>query len=560
MDLTPAHLPVTARTLADVIILVEDNPRLTPTVRRDLGSDLRTMARLLGRHPSEIEAHPATLRAALRRVSPGIAGLSSKRFTNVRSNLARALWIARLLPRVRPRAQRTRAWQSIWDGIAEQHLKARLSRFIDYCCHRRIEPSGVNDTTLEEFRKHLDATSLYVDPKKVTDDAARALNRIAKEQGLPLNVLAVSKTGRYTTRPLEAYPSSFQEDLAVYEQVLTRADYFLEKGPTKPLKPASIAKIRSDIRGVLNAAVEAGVKIEHFASLANLVEERVIEAAFTWLTARKDGTPPVSLRDMAATLLAIAKYHVELPENRIRRLQLMRKKITKYDDGMSERNRRRLQQFDDWTNTRKLLCLPDLLLTRAKQSPQNIVSATDALYATAITILLACPMRIKNRAALDLDQHVTPYGSGSKLRYRISVPSVEVKNNVAIEAELQEDASKVMTQYLRHYRHFLVGAPTSALFPSANGGPRPPTSVGYGISNIIRKETGLQVHPHLFRHLAAKLYLETFHGDYESVRRQLGHKKHDTTVKFYAPIDNRRAQERFSQVVLEARKPRGRGR
>jgi integrase len=167
-------------------------------------------------------------------------------------------------------------------------------------------------------------------------------------------------------------------------------------------------------------------------------------------------------------------------------------------------------------------------------------------------------MRIKNLAALELDRHVLPFGRGAGLRYKINVPGAEVKNGVSIAAELQGDASRILTLYLRQYRHLLVGEPTNAVFPSAQGGPRGSHSLGYGISNIISKETGLKVHPHLFRHLAAKLYLETYHGDYETVRRQLGHKKHDTTVKFYAPFDNKRAQERFSQVVLEARKPRER--
>lgn len=560
MDLTPSQVPVTAQTLDETIAIVEASLHLGATMKRDMVSDLRTVARLLGRHPSEITTTPRTLRTELRKVAPGAAGISAKRFTNIRSNLARALRIARVLPRPRPRTELTPSWQTIWDRIEERHLKLRLSRLIKYCGHRRIDPSEVGDATLEQFRQHLDATSLYQDPKKVVDDAARALNRVAKTQGLPLTVLGVSKTGRYTTRTLDAYPASFREDFAECEKVLTRSDYFAEKGPTKPLRPASVNKIKADVRQVLNAAVEAGHLIESFKSLADLVQESVIEAAFRWLTERNGGSHPVGLRDMAASLLAIAKHHVGLSEERLRRLRVMRSKVAAHDEGMSEKNRRRLLQFDDWKNTAKLVCLPDRLLARAKQRPNSVVSATDALYATVITLLLACPMRMKNLASLDLERHVLPFGRGAGLRYRICVPGVEVKNNVPIETELQAEASKVLTQYLRHYRHLLVAKPTSALFPSEGGKPRPASSLGYGTSNIIRKETGLEVHPHLFRHLAAKLYLETHHGDYESVRRQLGHKRYDTTLKFYAPFDNRRAQERFSLVVLEARKPKGRRR
>lgn len=284
------------------------------------------------------------------------------------------------------------------------------------------------------------------------------------------------------------------------------------------------------------------------------MSERTIETAFGWLTERNGGKYPVGLKDMAATLIAIAKHHVGVQEEGLRRLKVMRTRVSAYEEGMSEKNRLRLQQFDDQKNARALVCLPDKLILRARQGPELARSASDVMYATAITLLLACPMRMKNLAGLDLDRHIHPFGRGANQRYRISIPGSEVKNGVAIDVELQSDASKILTRYLREYRHCLVCEPTSALFPSAKGGPRSAHSLGYGITSIIRKETGLEVHPHLFRHLTAKLYLEVYHGDYESVRRQLGHKKYDTTLKFYATFDNRRAQERFSSVVLEAKK------
>ena len=64
-----------------------------------------------------------------------------------------------------------------------------------------------------------------------------------------------------------------------------------------------------------------------------------------------------------------------------------------------------------------------------------------------------------------------------------------------------------------------------------------------------RSRTGLEVHPHLFRHLAAKLHLEAHPGDYETVRRLLGHKKMDTTVGFYAPISTKAAYASYAKVL-----------
>jgi len=45
------------------------------------------------------------------------------------------------------------------------------------------------------------------------------------------------------------------------------------------------------------------------------------------------------------------------------------------------------------------------------------------------------------------------------------------------------------------------------------------------MSKVIYKATGLRMNAHLFRHLAGMLYLAQNPGDYETVRRLLGHER-----------------------------------
>ncbi len=548
-----------ADTLQDAIDFIDGLSSFSARRRRDLVSDLKSVARILGRHPSEIALDVPMLRTALQRVNPGVHNISSKRFTNIRSSLDCALRLVRVLPRKRPKPPKTSAWQAYWDRIPKHYMKARVTRFIDYCLFLGIEPEDVTDATVAMYRSSLERTSIYKCPTKVTNDSARMWNYLNEKNYLGLAILSVSKTGRYVTPKLETYPASFQADFSKYRDVLSRPDIFDENAPAKPLRPDTLIGLEADVRQVLSAATNNGYEPEYFQSLENLVEEAVIEAAFTWLTNRNKGEHPVGLSDMAATLIAIAKHHVRVGDKKLKRLKLMRRKVVRYNEGMSAKNRRRLEQFDDLRNTRALLCLPEFLIGRSKSRVDTVAGATDAMYGAAIAILLACPMRMKNLAGLDLEKNLTSIGKGSKRRFRLIVPGEDVKNGVPIEVELFADASKFVAHYLDKCRHVLVGEPTTAFFPSRAGGVRPRASLGYGITNIIRRETGLDVHPHLFRHLAAKLYLEAYHGDYESVRRQLGHKKYDTTLKFYATFDNRRAQERFAEVVLDAMKP-GRGR
>jgi integrase len=86
------------------------------------------------------------------------------------------------------------------------------------------------------------------------------------------------------------------------------------------------------------------------------------------------------------------------------------------------------------------------------------------------------------------------------------------------------------------------------LFPGENGDER---SSGFGvqIGNIIAQEIGVTMTPHQFRHLAAKLYLDRRPGDYETVRRLLGHKDIATTMRFYRELDTVLAVKRYGDLV-----------
>ncbi len=73
------------------------------------------------------------------------------------------------------------------------------------------------------------------------------------------------------------------------------------------------------------------------------------------------------------------------------------------------------------------------------------------------------------------------------------------------------------------------------------------------ITEVIARETGLVMTPHQFRHLAAMLYLEDHPGEYETVRRVLGHKSMKTTTDFYTGLETRSAVRHFDRTILRLR-------
>jgi integrase len=67
----------------------------------------------------------------------------------------------------------------------------------------------------------------------------------------------------------------------------------------------------------------------------------------------------------------------------------------------------------------------------------------------------------------------------------------------------------------------------------------------------IHKATGIRITVHQFRHAAAALILKHDPGNYEFVRRLLGHRSIQTTIDFYCGLENIQASERFGDIVLD---------
>ena len=76
---------------------------------------------------------------------------------------------------------------------------------------------------------------------------------------------------------------------------------------------------------------------------------------------------------------------------------------------------------------------------------------------------------------------------------------------------------------------------------------------GIQVTERIQKVTGLRITLHQYRHAAAAVYLKHHPGDYETVRRFLGHRNIRTTVKFYCGLETIQATRMLGDVVRQHR-------
>ena len=188
------------------------------------------------------------------------------------------------------------------------------------------------------------------------------------------------------------------------------------------------------------------------------------------------------------------------------------------------------------------------------------------MLAFAVTLLLTAPMRIKNLAGLDLDQHFVRSAPNTSTMHLV-IRDTETKNSLPYELKVRPATAALLAIYCEKYRPLLPDAENRWLFPNPEGKRRSEVAFATAIKAFIKRETGLVVNVHLFRHIAAKFYLEENPADIETVRRVLGHSSTATTLRAYADVQTASAFRRYDDVIAslqqqaaEAGRPKSRSR
>ncbi len=164
--------------------------------------------------------------------------------------------------------------------------------------------------------------------------------------------------------------------------------------------------------------------------------------------------------------------------------------------------------------------------------------------------LRSAPLRIKNLSELEIGRTLILQSSALG---HILIDRTEVKNNVDIEMPLPKTTLQMINTYLKRFHNLLAPPGCMMLWPSADSGHKRPTVLATQISACIREQCGIEMNAHLFRHLAAKLYLEANPGAYGVVRMLLGHKSIETTIKAYCGTEYAAAFKAYDDVIAGRR-------
>lgn len=133
---------------------------------------------------------------------------------------------------------------------------------------------------------------------------------------------------------------------------------------------------------------------------------------------------------------------------------------------------------------------------------------------------------------------------------------MKVKNSVSLEFELPSRVADLYRRYTESMRPLLLakGDASDWLWPGTKSGThRTSVSLSGQLIDRVRSDLGLAVNMHLYRHLAAWFYLQAKPGDYETIRRLLGHKSIQTTINYYIEVDQMMISRNFNTVLDELR-------
>jgi integrase len=507
--------------LADLLAAIAADNNLSERKRQELASAIRTAARALGRPPENIPTEASLLANRLQEVAPAAIGLSRGRWNNVRSLLCSALARFQQMSPGRHRNDLLPQWLLLSKKLASRSDKIALSRVLHFFSARAIGPEAVIESSFDEFRFDLDH-SLRKTPDRTFALTVRAWRRaVMAVEGWPQVSVSIPDRRRQWVFGWDRFPGSLRQDCQAWCDRLAGRD-LMEDAPFRPVKPVTVAHRDWQIRAFSTAVALKGRDPATLTYLADLVEIETFKTGLRFFLDREDGKPTTAIADLASSLKAIARHHAHVEPHHLDQMGSIIRRLASGRHGLTELNQKLIRQFDDRRNIEALLTLPAKLMREAARGRNPKRAAVLAGLGAAIEILLMAPMRRRNLANLDLERNLVRPGQSRALH--IVVSASEVKNEEALEYPLPPESGDLIERYIREFRPRLTSSANTALFPGAGDGPKNQTCLGKQISKTILDRTGLQVHPHLFRHIAAKLFLDSNPGDYETVRRVLAHR------------------------------------
>lgn len=542
--------------LADLLDAVSADPDLPQAKRVRWRSCLLRTAKYLGRDLSALPAHMTGLRYGIARLHHAQLGISEKNLQNLKSDLKAILRYTGRLDAPSPRSVKLAPeWDNLDLSLTDTRLRRGLSAFMRYCSWQEIPPNAVDDDVADRFTAATSESRFSTNPREVRKTVARCWNRASAKvpdwPGTKLTVPDHRPGGR--SIDWECFPQSFRDDVEAYLSRLSGRGGILEDAPDRPCKESTIKVRRRCIHLAASAAIKSGLPIERIRSLSDLVAPSTVKSVLECYLPANGEAPRVFVSNLCGLLTSIAMRWSKLTDEDIAKLKEYRRRLDRERaPGLTPKNMAVIRAMQDPTSRQRLLRLPHVLMEEAQGPNMSLHrAAVRAQIALALLILIHAPMRIGNLVALSLEDNVLePAGPAGPVH--LYIPAEGVKNHQPLEYPLPDEVGEMLRLYVRMFRHCLRGSNSPWLFPGLLGGHKEARTMSQQLTETIERAIGVRITPHQLRHIAAAIILEADPGNYELVRRVLGHRNIQTTINHYIGLETVDAVRQYNRLVLGA--------
>ena len=165
-----------------------------------------------------------------------------------------------------------------------------------------------------------------------------------------------------------------------------------------------------------------------------------------------------------------------------------------------------------------------------------------------LALMTACPLRLKNFASLEIEKNFVKLSEG----WLIKIPSQEVKNRQAISFDVPARLLPYLDTYLSAVRSQLTQNRAGLLWVAWDGTSLKYHSVYIAFTRISRELFGSSINPHLLRSCAATALASDSYKAAQAARGLLGHRRFETTEKYYIHAQQLEASRKINDVLSNA--------
>jgi integrase len=541
-------------TFADAIKTITAATDLPEQTRRHWCSSLAGIARAFDQPLEVIPARYSAIRARMAALHHVPLGWVPKTLANHKSNTKAALiWFARekdVLPHGVPLSP---AWDRLRIQLTDPSTRYRLMPLMRFCSGVGIDPNAVDETVIDRYMDHRSRTTSRASDAASRRILARLWNAaVGKIDGWPQLRLVEPPVKSAEGPTWDDFPNGLRTDIESQLAGLSRVHRNKTGQRIRPCKSSTITTRRRELVAAVRMAVSIGIPIASLTSLRALIHpdvtEKVLEAYW-----RKDGEVPTTYTiNLGCRFVALAHAIGGFDEDALRRIEDFRFTLEQQrEDGMTPKNLALIRSVLTDGVWSRVVNLPEQLMRQARhdRSHAPVRAAVLAQIAVAVAILTVAPIRLGNLASIRLGENLNKPG-GPDSGYWLMFSRHDTKNRELLQFPLDETVTAFIDEYVFHHRPALMRRSNADwLFPGEAGEHKEKVSFSTQIVERVQKSTGLRITVHQFRHAAGALILRHRPGEYELVRRILGHKSAETTKRFYLALETTQASEIFTDII-----------